>query len=95
MYYLTNSKKVTIDESDFDFAGITYAADGLAYCIMTHLLWPTRSEQYFLLATSIDSGNDELEVYNEAPHILNSHVTSPTETESPQFVKLIDFKGNA
>ena len=40
----------------------------------------------------MDSGNDELEVYNEAPHILNSQGASPTEPESPPaLVKLIDL----
>jgi len=72
--------------------GVTYAADCLAYCIMTHLLWPTRSEQYFLLANSIDSGGDELDVFNEAPHILNSYVpSSPVLSDSNQYMKLIDL----
>ncbi|XP_065226243.1 integral membrane protein GPR180-like [Planococcus citri] len=71
---------------------ITYAADCLAYCIMTHLLWPTRSEQYFLLATSIDTGGDELDVFNEAPHVLNDYVpASPTLSDSAQYLKLIDL----
>ncbi|CAH1389379.1 unnamed protein product [Nezara viridula] len=51
--------------------GITYSADCLAYCVMTHLLWPTRSEQYFLLAHRGDA-SDELDEFNEAPHVLNS-----------------------
>ncbi|XP_049792786.1 integral membrane protein GPR180 [Schistocerca nitens] len=51
--------------------GITYSADCLAFCVMTHLLWPTRSEQYFLLAEDVDL-TDELEEFNEAPHIINS-----------------------
>lgn len=38
---------------------------------MTHLLWPTRSEQYFLLAHRGDA-SDELDEFNEAPHVLNS-----------------------
>lgn len=42
---------------------------------MTHLLWPTRSQQYFLLAHSADLG-DELDEFNEAPHVLNSGYTS-------------------
>ena len=37
---------------------------------MTHLLWPTRSQQYFLLASKFDTTlNDELEEFNEAPHV--------------------------
>lgn len=51
--------------------GITYSADCLAYCVMTHLLWPTRSEQYFLLAHRGDP-SDELDEFNEAPHVINS-----------------------
>ncbi|XP_022242970.1 uncharacterized protein LOC106460515 isoform X2 [Limulus polyphemus] len=47
--------------------GITSSADFLAYAIMTHLLWPTRSEQYFQLQTDSDVG-EELEEFNEAPH---------------------------
>lgn len=57
------------------FIGITYSADCLAYCIMTHLLWPARSEQYFLLANPIDPG-DELDEFNEAPHIINHYSSS-------------------
>ncbi|KAI5736953.1 hypothetical protein M8J76_008819 [Diaphorina citri] len=53
--------------------GITYSADCLAYCMMTHLLWPTRSEQYFLLATDTMHMGDELDEFNEAPHIINTY----------------------
>lgn len=55
--------------------GITYSADCLAYCSMTHLLWPTRSQQYFLLAHTLDP-SDELDEFNEAPHVLHSGYTS-------------------
>ncbi|XP_039281268.1 integral membrane protein GPR180 [Nilaparvata lugens] len=51
--------------------GITYSADCLAYCVMAHLLWPTRSEQYFLLAYEQDA-REELDEFNEAPHVINS-----------------------
>ncbi|XP_023223794.1 transmembrane protein 145 [Centruroides vittatus] len=47
--------------------GITSSVDFLAFAIMTHLLWPTRSEQYFQLASESDPG-EELEEFNEAPH---------------------------
>lgn len=47
--------------------GIVYSANFLAYAVMAHLLWPTRSQQYFLLANEIDLG-DELEEFDEAPH---------------------------
>lgn len=43
---------------------------------MAHLLWPTRSEQYFLLAGGTSSELDELDEFNEAPHIINSSCTS-------------------
>ncbi|KAF7992105.1 hypothetical protein HCN44_001430 [Aphidius gifuensis] len=56
--------------------GITYSADCYAYCVMAHLLWPTRSEQYFLLAQGTDNA-DELDEFNEAPHILNNYVEPP------------------
>ncbi|XP_046746586.1 transmembrane protein 145 [Diprion similis] len=56
--------------------GITYSADCFAYCVMAHLLWPTRSEQYFLLAQGADNG-DELDEFNEAPHVLNNYVEPP------------------
>lgn len=57
-------------------SGITYSADCFAYCVMAHLLWPTRSEQYFLLAQGADNG-DELDEFNEAPHVLNNYVEPP------------------
>ncbi|KAL7293736.1 hypothetical protein TKK_0012806 [Trichogramma kaykai] len=62
--------------------GITYSIDCFAYCVMAHLLWPTRSEQYFLLAEGADHG-DELDEFNEAPHVINSYV------EPPEFNKII------
>lgn len=62
------------------FVGITYSADCFAYCVMAHLLWPTRSEQYFLLAQGADNG-DELDEFNEAPHVLNNYVEPPELTK--------------
>ncbi|XP_043257204.1 transmembrane protein 145 [Colletes gigas] len=56
--------------------GITYSFDCFAYYVMAHLLWPTRSEQYFLLAQGADNG-DELDEFNEAPHVLNNYVEPP------------------
>ena len=55
--------------------GITYSADCFAFAVMTHLLWPTRSQQYFLLKTStLDTSiTDELEEFNEAPHVVNPY----------------------
>lgn len=56
--------------------GITYSADCFAYCVMAHLLWPTRSEQYILLAHPSLAELDELNEFNEAPHIVNNSYTS-------------------
>lgn len=53
-------------------SGFTYSADLLAHTFMTYLLWPERSEQYLLLAYEEDLSN-ELEEFNEAPHVLNNH----------------------
>jgi hypothetical protein len=59
--------------------GITYSADCFAFAVMTHLLWPTRSQQYFLLKTSLDTSlTDELEEFNEAPHVVNPYARRPT-----------------
>nr|CAG4645439.1 EOG090X03T7 [Lynceus sp. MCZ IZ 141354] len=52
--------------------GITCSANFFAYAVMSHLLWPTRSQQYFLLADDADLG-DELEEFNEAPHVRQSN----------------------
>ncbi|GLH09158.1 Integral membrane protein GPR180 [Gryllus bimaculatus] len=73
--------------------GITYSADCLAYCVMTHLLWPTRSEQYFLLAEETDLG-DELDEFNEAPHVINSYTALSSghrriPSEPPDLTKII------
>lgn len=70
--------------------GITYSADCLAYCVMAHLLWPTRTEQYFLLAHTLDP-TDELDEFNEAPHVLNSGYTSLHNTSSTQDLTFTTF----
>lgn len=44
------------------------SVDCLAYCIMILILWPNRSGQYLLLASSSIGGIDELDEFNEAPH---------------------------
>ncbi|KAK6631883.1 hypothetical protein RUM44_006913 [Polyplax serrata] len=56
--------------------GITYSADCLAYSVMTHLLWPARSEQYFLLADEINTFGDELDEFNEAPHEIHTNAVT-------------------
>ena len=67
---------------NYTFLGITYSVDCFAYCVMAHLLWPTRSEQYFLLAQGTDHA-DELDEFNEAPHVINNYI------EPPEFSKVI------
>jgi len=62
----------------FALVGITYSADCLAFAVMTHLLWPTRSQQYFLLTAKLDTSiTDELEEFNEAPHVVNPYSRRP------------------
>ncbi|XP_075212644.1 integral membrane protein GPR180 isoform X2 [Lycorma delicatula] len=75
--------------------GITYSADCLAYCVMAHLLWPTRSEQYFLLAYQLDP-REELDEFNEAPHVLHNSVgytalrqASSCDSITQEFTKVI------
>nr|CAG4646152.1 EOG090X03T7 [Macrothrix elegans] len=63
--------------------GIIFSANFLAYAVMAHLLWPTRSQQYFLLANDIDLG-DELEEFDESPHIANNTMTSLMRKSSRQ-----------
>lgn len=46
---------------------VTNSVDCLAYCVMMGLLWPNRSGQYLLLAGP-NTGADELDEFNEAPH---------------------------
>uniref|UniRef100_A0A7G3AL11 GPR180/TMEM145 transmembrane domain-containing protein n=2 Tax=Lutzomyia longipalpis TaxID=7200 RepID=A0A7G3AL11_LUTLO len=57
--------------------GITNSADCLAFCVMTGLLWPNRAGQYLLLAGNF-SGMDELDEFNEAPHIVHGETFLPT-----------------
>lgn len=57
---------------------------------MAHLLWPTRSEQYFLLAHTLDP-TDELDEFSEAPHVLNSGYTSLQTTGSTQDLTFTTF----
>lgn len=51
--------------------GITCSADCLGYCVMCGLLYPNRSGQYLLLTSANYSGMDELDLYNEAPHVVS------------------------
>lgn len=70
--------------------GITYSADCFAYCMMANLLWPTRSEQYFLLAGSSAAELEELDEFNEAPHIVNSSYTSLSSMSSLDICRFDD-----
>lgn len=51
--------------------GTSYLANFFAFCSVAHLLWPTRSEQYLHLTGTESDAGDELEEFNEAPHVLN------------------------
>ncbi|CAL4107819.1 unnamed protein product [Meganyctiphanes norvegica] len=70
--------------------GFTYSADLLAHAFMTYMLWPERSEQYLLLAHEVDL-TDELEEFNEAPHIINhsdSALLTPSYSYDVQSLKI-------
>ncbi|KAL5286427.1 hypothetical protein ACFFRR_007824 [Megaselia abdita] len=62
--------------------GITNSADCLAYCVMTGLLWPNRAGQYLLLAGPNFSAMDELDEFNEAPHIIRERERQRTSLDS-------------
>lgn len=62
---------------------------------MAHLLWPTRSEQYFLLAYHLDP-REELDEFNEAPHVLHNSVgytalrqASSCDSITQEFTKVV------
>lgn len=57
--------------------GITNTADCLGYCVMMGLLWPNRAGQYLLLAPSKYGGMDELDEFNEAPHVVPRQTFNP------------------
>ncbi|XP_073812098.1 transmembrane protein 145 [Musca autumnalis] len=66
--------------------GITNSADCLAYCVMTGLLWPNRSGQYLLLTGSKYAGMDELDEFNEAPHIVRERERRQNSLDNPVVV---------
>lgn len=74
--------------------GITYSADCFAYCVMAHLLWPTRSEQYFLLAGGSNAELEELDQFDEAPHIVNNSYTSLNSVNSLEICRFDDQSKN-
>lgn len=76
------------------FLGITYSADCFAYCVMAHLLWPTRSEQYFLLKGQSSADLEELDEFNEAPHIVNNSYTSMDSIGSLEICRYEDPQKN-
>lgn len=59
--------------------GITNSADCLGFCVMMGLLWPNRAGQYLLLAASNYGGMDELDEFNEAPHVLPRQTFNPVD----------------
>ncbi|XP_060803710.1 transmembrane protein 145 [Amyelois transitella] len=63
--------------------GITNSADCLSFCVMSHLLWPTRSEQYLLLSPpDYTAGIDELDEFSESPHVVHSDTVALTTSEN-------------
>lgn len=50
---------------------------------MTHLLWPARSEQYFLLADEVNTFGDELDEFNEAPHEIHNSSMATRQLAGP------------
>lgn len=52
--------------------GIVYSADTFAYGVLIHLLWPSRSQQYFLLATQTDHTDELEELCQAANHLHDS-----------------------
>ncbi|XP_052888641.1 integral membrane protein GPR180 [Anopheles moucheti] len=72
--------------------GITNSADCLAYCVMMGLLWPNRAGQYLLLTGTNFGGMDELDEFNEAPHIV--HRDSDTLHSSNGDLAVDDYLDN-
>lgn len=61
---------------------------------MAHLLWPTRSEQYFLLKGPSSADLEELDEFNEAPHIVNNSYTSLSSVGSMEIARYEDQPDN-
>lgn len=59
---------------------------------MTHLLWPTRSEQYFLLANETFHA-DELDEFNESPHVVNTYRMKSEDADSSEVPANFDYSG--
>merc|ERR1712062_635487 len=59
--------------------GVSYSVDTFAYAILMHLLWPSRSQQYFLLAVKQENCEDELEELNQAANHLNQPLSLEEE----------------
>ncbi|RXG73271.1 Integral membrane protein [Armadillidium vulgare] len=72
--------------------GFTYCADLLAHSFMAYMLWPNRSEQYLLLAEDVDF-SEELEAFDEAPHIVNHHEESIHFLSAEEEVGSLEFSG--
>lgn len=55
--------------------GISSSVNFLAFASMTHLLWPVKYESYMHLSNVTSSSvSDELEEFNEAPHVINQGI---------------------
>ncbi|KAJ6647551.1 Transmembrane protein, partial [Pseudolycoriella hygida] len=74
--------------------GITNSADLLGYCVMTGLLWPNRAGQYLLLAGTNYAGMDELDEFNEAPHIVHGDLSPSLSTENLSQDLPLDINGH-
>ena len=61
---------------------VTNSVDCLGYCIILGLLWPHRSGQYLLLTGPSSAIADELDEFNEAPHIVNREIYSRGDSGS-------------
>ncbi|GAB6024907.1 hypothetical protein CHUAL_010013 [Chamberlinius hualienensis] len=53
------------------FIGISSSVNFLAFASMVHLLWPVRHDSYVQLNNVTAVSTDELEEFNEAPHVIN------------------------
>ena len=66
--------------------GITYSADTFGYSVLVHLLWPSRSQQYFLLLAENTGAEleEELEELSQAPNqlIINDDNDVVTSTDA-------------
>ena len=61
---------------------VVYSADTFAYAVIIHLLWPSRSEQYFLLAAPNDPALElEDELFQSATSLVKTDNCREDENE--------------